>query len=229
MVTPGWRWVWTSSQRDGIGPEDAEVGDHEVGPAAAQAELGPAARSVAEADAGAEVAVLDEGAHRLAHDHDHPPGERRDLRRATGSGQPGVRGGVLADHGGVDVAEPVELGGAEEPDVDPAALQPVREDLGHRDDGIGGLGELAVADRERQAGRLRTDAARLVDEDATGSVQPASEVRGSARQADADEAARPIGQRPGCADDHHLVAGVALVVEAHCWPSQGYRAVSPAA
>ena len=60
---------------------------------------------------------------------------------------------VVADHRAVEVAEAVDLGGAQEADVDPAALQPVAEDLGDRDDRVGGLGQLAVADRERQVAR----------------------------------------------------------------------------
>ena len=57
---------------------------------------------------------------------------------------------VVADDRRVDVAEPVELGAAEEADVDAPGLQPVGEDLGHAHDGVGGLGQLAVADRQRQ-------------------------------------------------------------------------------
>ena len=83
--------------------------------------------------------------------HDHLARRGGDLRRAAGAGQPHPRRVVVADHGGVDVAEAVDLRGTEEPDVDPARLQPVGEDLGHRHDGVGGLGQLAVADRQRQA------------------------------------------------------------------------------
>ena len=45
---------------------------------------------------------------------------------------------------------PVDLRGAEEPDVNPVALEPVREHLRHRHDRVGGLGQLAVADRQRR-------------------------------------------------------------------------------
>ena len=44
----------------------------------------------------------------------------------------------------------IDLRGAEEPDVDPPALEPVAEHLGDGHDGVGRLGQLAVADRERQ-------------------------------------------------------------------------------
>jgi hypothetical protein len=44
---------------------------------------------------------------------------------------------------------PVDLGGAQESDVNPLALQPVREHLGNGHDGVGRLGQLAVADRKR--------------------------------------------------------------------------------
>ena len=103
---------------------------------------------------------------------------------------------------------PVDLGGAEEADVDAPALQPVGEHLGHRDDRVGGLGELAVADRQRQHAGLRADRAALVDEDAAGRVRAPGEVRGQARQADADEADRPVVQPPRRLDRHHLVRAV---------------------
>jgi hypothetical protein len=50
---------------------------------------------------------------------------------------------VVADHGAVQVSEPVDLRGDEEADVDPSGLEPVREDLGHRDDRLGRLRQLA--------------------------------------------------------------------------------------
>ena len=64
---------------------------------------------------------------------------------------------VVADHGAVEVGVAVDLRRPQEADVDPAALQPVAEDLGHADDRVGGLRQLAVADRERQVARLGTD------------------------------------------------------------------------
>ena len=60
--------------------------------------------------------------------------------------------------GGVEVGEPVHLGRPEEADLDAAALQPVVEDLRHRHDRVGRVGQLAVTDRERQPGGLGADA-----------------------------------------------------------------------
>ena len=65
----------------------------------------------------------------------------------------------------------IDLRRAEEADADPSALQPVGEHLRHGDDGVRGLGELPVADRQRQPGRLRADRAALVDEHAAGCVR----------------------------------------------------------
>ena len=67
-------------------------------------------------------------------------------------GQTHLRLLVFADHRAVQVAAAVDLGGAQEAHVDPAALEPVVEDLGHGDHRVGGLGQLAVADRQRQRG-----------------------------------------------------------------------------
>ena len=45
--------------------------------------------------------------------------------------------GVVADHGRVDVAEAVDLGRAQEADVDEPALEVVGEELPHAHDGGG--------------------------------------------------------------------------------------------
>ena len=83
--------------------------------------------------------------------HEHLAARRGDLRCAARAGQAHVGAPVVgADDGRVDVAEPVELGGAEEADVDAAGLEPVVEDLRHADDRVGGLGQLTVADGQRQ-------------------------------------------------------------------------------
>ena len=82
---------------------------------------------------------------------------RRDLRGAAGAGEPRARGVVVADHGRVEVGEAIDLRGAEERHVDAAGADPVVEHLRDRDDGVGGLAELAVADRERDVERLGAD------------------------------------------------------------------------
>src|SRR5581483_2533792 len=84
----------------------------------------------------------------------------------------------------------------------------VREDLGHRDHGVRRLGELAVADRERQHAWLRADRPALVDEHAAWRVGPAREVRRPAREADPDEADGAVAEPARGLDGHHLVGGV---------------------
>ena len=83
---------------------------------------------------GSEVDALDEAARALAHDHEDLARVDGDLAGATGAGQAGRRMVVVADDGGVDVAEAVDLGGAQEADVDEAALEVVAEELEHADD-----------------------------------------------------------------------------------------------
>ena len=71
---------------------------------------------------------------------------------------------VVADDGRVDVAEPVDLGGAEEADVDQPALEVEREQLEHADDGGRAGDDRRVADAQRQARRPGAEDAGLVDE-----------------------------------------------------------------
>src|SRR4029453_1741778 len=88
---------------------------------------------------------------RVAQKHDHPPGRAGDLGGAAGAGQAHLGLVVVADDGGVDVAEAVDLGGAGEADVDAPAADPVVEHLGDGDEVLGAGGEVVVADRQRQA------------------------------------------------------------------------------
>ena len=194
--------------RLGIGLEHSEVGHDDGHAGAVQPELLARARAVALPDGRAEVELGHERARRLAQHHDRLTAGGGDLGRAAGARQAHLRVVVGADHGAVEVAVTVDLRGAQEADVDAPGLQPVAEDLGHRDDGVGGLGQLAVADRERQVLRLRADRAALVDQHALRRVRRAGEVGGAARQTDADEADRPVVQAPRGRDRHHLVGGV---------------------
>ncbi len=194
----------------GVGPQDAEVGDDDLRPASAQPEPLAVALAVAEADRGAEVAALDERAGPLPHDDDDLARRCRDLGRTPCAGQAGRRVVVVADDRRVDVAEAVELRGAEEADVDAAGLQPVGEDLGNRHDGVGSVGEVAVADRERQPRRLRADAARLVDQRALRGVRAPGEVRSRRRQPDADEAHRLVAELASRVHDHQIVGAPLL-------------------
>ena len=112
----------------------------------------------------------------------------RDLGRAAAAGQAHLRVVIVADHRGVDVAEPVELRGAEEADGDAPALQPVAEHLRHRHGGERRLAQFAVADRERQHVRRGADGAALVDQRDVGRMRQPRDVAGGRRRADADEA-----------------------------------------
>ena len=132
-VTPGWSATTTSSQVSGSGSITARSVMTQLWPTAAQPESLAIALAVAEADGSTEVATLDESTCRLAHDHHHGAGGRSDFGRAACAWQTGLRRLVRADDGRVDVGVLVELGAAEEPDVDAPGLQPVGEDLRHAD------------------------------------------------------------------------------------------------
>ena len=133
-VAPG----WSESRR--ISPVvvevvDAQVGDHHRGPSPQPAllrpDLGGRVGPAEVAGRGPEVDPLDEAARALAHDHEDLARVDGDLAGAAGAGQAGRRVGVVADDGGVDVAEAVDLGGTQEADVDEAPLEVVAEQLQH--------------------------------------------------------------------------------------------------
>ena len=116
-VAPGWSEV-EAHLAGLVEVPDAEVGDDHRRPAAVPAAGAPdplGLLGAAEvAGRGPEVDLLDERARRLAHDHEHVAGVDRDLARAARPRQPRLRGRVVADDRRVDVAEPVDLGRAQE-------------------------------------------------------------------------------------------------------------------
>jgi hypothetical protein len=111
---------------------------------------------------------------------------------------------VLADDGRVDVPEAVDLGRAQEADVDQAALQVVGEELPHAGDRRRAGDDRGVADRERESRRARAEHACLVDELHVGGDRALGEVHGDVREADADEADALPGELAGSCHDHHL-------------------------
>ncbi|MND59681.1 hypothetical protein D3C80_508840 [compost metagenome] len=160
------------------------------------------------ADRGDEGQLVDEGAVGLLEDDQHFLGGTGDLRGAAGTRQAHFRVVVVTDHGGVDVAEAVHLGGAEEADVDAATLQPVAEDLAGGHHGVGGLGQLAVTDGQRQHGRLGADGAGFVDQHHVRGRGQARQVGSLGRQADADEADGAVLQAAGGRHGHHFIGAV---------------------
>ena len=119
-------------------------------------------------------------------------------------GQARLRLVVVADDGRVDVAEPVDLGRAEEADVDEAALEVEREQLEHARDGGRAGDDRRVADAQREPGRPGPEHAGLVDELELRRDGPLGEVDGDVRQADPDEADALAGELARGGDDHHL-------------------------
>src|SRR5271165_4247908 len=88
----------------------------------------------------------------------------------------------------VDVGVTIDLSGPEKSDFHPASLKPVAKDLRHGDDGQRGVGELAVADRERQHVRLGADRSRFIDQHDLRRVSEPRKVRRGARKPNANEA-----------------------------------------
>jgi hypothetical protein len=107
----------------------------------------------------------------------------------------------------VDVAEAVDLGSAEEADVDQPALQVEAEQLVHAHDRRRAGHDRRVADAERQPGRPGPEDPGLVDQLHLGRDGPLRQVDRDVRQADADEADPLAGQLARGGDDHHLVLG----------------------
>ena len=191
-----------------LGLQHAQIGDHPDRSRAAQPEQGAVGRPRAVAAGRDEVDPVDERPLAVAHHDDHLAAARGDLGGAAGAGQPHVRLVVLADDGGVEVGVAVDLGPGQEPDVHPAGLQPVVEDLGHADDRQRGVGQHAVADRQRQLVGPGVDRPGLVDEHQAGRVQAAGEVRRPRREVDPDEDHLAVAQLAGRGDGHHLLGRV---------------------
>ena len=191
-----------------VGFELSHVGDHRADTASGESQRLPRSRPVSEADRGAKGELVDERARRVLDDHQRLLAGRGDLGRAAAAGKPHLGIIVGADHGAVEIGEAVDLRSPQEADVDAAALQPVGEDLRHADHCVGGLGQLAVADRERQVVRLGADRPALVDQHTAGGVGRPGEVGRPAGQADADEADGAVTQPPRRGDRHHLLGRV---------------------
>ena len=187
---------------------DAQVGDHDAGTATEPALLAPDPGGVLGpaqvARAGPEVDRLDERPLRLAHDHEDLPGVDGDLAGAARAGQAGLRVVVVADDRGVDVAEPVDLGGAQEADVDEPALEVEAEQLVHAGHRRRAGDDRRIADAEREAGRPGAEDAGLVDQLELGRHRPLGQVDRDVGQPDPDEADVLAGQLAGRRDDHHL-------------------------
>ena len=87
-----------------------------------------------------------------------------DFAGAAASRQPHLRLRIGGDHRGVQVAEPVDLGAAQEPDLDAASLQVAAEQVGHRHGAQRTGDERGVADRQRQARGTGAEHAGLVNQ-----------------------------------------------------------------
>ncbi|MNJ12662.1 hypothetical protein D3C77_68560 [compost metagenome] len=194
---------------------DAQVGDDTDRPFARQAQAFTRVTAFAVADRGDEVEFIDKGTVGLLEDNQHLLGRTGNFRCATGAWQAHFRLMIVANHGGVDVAETVNLGRTEEAHINTTTLQPVAENLAGGDHGVSGFSQLAVTDRQWQHARLGADRAGLIDQHHVWRGGQARQVGGLGRQADTDEAHGTITQTTGGGDGHHFIGGVA-----HCAASE---------
>ncbi len=147
---------------------------------------------------------LDERALPLPHDDEDPPGVDRDLARAPGPGQTHRRLGVVPDHRGVQVAEPVDLGPTEERHVDQPRLQVEREQLEHARDRGGPARQRRIADRQREPLRTGPEHPGLVDELQVRRDGPLREVAHDVGETHAHEAVADPPELPCGRGDHQL-------------------------
>src|SRR5690606_11018858 len=125
---------------------DRKIGDEQGRPPGGQAEPLAVVAALAMAEAREEVDLFDHRAARLLERDEDLAAGGGDLGGSATARQAGFRMAVVADHRGVDVAEAVELGGAEKADRDPPALQPVAEHFRDGNRGDRRVAENAVAD-----------------------------------------------------------------------------------
>ncbi|MCY1187428.1 hypothetical protein D9M73_284050 [compost metagenome] len=101
------------------------------------------------ANRGDEIQFVDEGTVGLLENDQYGFCRTCNLRSTASAWQTHFRIMVIADHGGVDVAEAVNLGSTQEAHIDATTLQPVAENLAGRHHGVGGFRQLTVTDRQR--------------------------------------------------------------------------------
>ena len=165
--------------------------------------------------AGREVDPLHERPLRLRHDDEHLLGVDGDLARPARARQSDLRSPVGPDHGRVDVAESVDLGGPKEADVDQAGLEVVGEQLEHGGHLQAARDQRGIADGQREPGWLRSEHTRLVYQLQVRGGRALGQIAGDVGRADPDEAHPLAGQLAGRGDDHHLGRRVGREPDAH--------------
>ena len=128
----------------------------------------------------------------------------RDLRGTSAPGQSHRRVIVAADHRGVDVAVPIDLGTAQEADFDPAVLEEKLEDVGHAADHQRAGHQGGVADGDGQPLGLGPDGAGLIDQHQARRVGRPGEIARQIGKPDPDEHDFAVAQLAGGDRRHHL-------------------------
>src|SRR5918995_994637 len=127
-----------------------------------------------------------------------------DLRRASTSGQTDNGVAVVSDDGGVDVPVAVDLGAAQQADLNPSILKEALKDISHAADHEGSGDQRGITDRNWEALGDGSHGARLVDQNKTGRVGRAGEIAGQVRESDADEHHFTVTELPSGDHGHHL-------------------------
>ena len=184
--------------------QDAQVGDHGLRAAAAQAGCVSFGLPVQEAGRGAEIHLFREAAFLVRGDDVAAVGPGGDFHRAARAGQAHLGMVVIADHGGIDVAKAVDLRAAQKAHIHVAALQVEGEDIVHAAHRQRPADQGGVADGERQARRLGADHPGFVDHQQVGGVRAPGQVAGQVGQPHADKDHIAIAQQPGGVDGHQF-------------------------
>ena len=208
--------------------EDAERGDHAGDAAEEQAVLAAGVAALQVAGARHEVHALGEAAL-LVHGEDHHlPAERDDVVGAAAAGQPHLGPRVAADGAGVEVAVPVDLGAADEPHVEEAALGE-QERVGDAGQHLGAVGGAHLVGRDRQLARLPhgPDDAALDHHGEPRGVGALGQHRGHHGRADAGEDGGVVAQLARAHHGQQLVGGDAHVVSIRARAAASARRASP--
>ena len=179
------------------------------------------------AHGGDEGQLVDESALAHGHDDEDLMAIGGDFRRPAAAGQAHLGLVIIADHGGVEIGEAINLRAAQKAHGHAPALQPVAEHLGHRHGGQRGVAQFAIADGERQHIGLGGDGAGFVDQRDLRRMGVAREIAGGRGGADAHEAHILVAQGAGGGDGHHLVGGIGNAHHAALPPAWTAKASGP--
>src|SRR5262245_16034168 len=98
----------------------------------------------------------------MSDDHDDLLGLSGDMRSSSRARQSHLWRPIVADHGGIDIPEAIDLRSAQEALIDASLLQPVCENLRQTDDERGRLHKFGISNGKRRPRRLGSNSARFI-------------------------------------------------------------------